>query len=301
MDATGKLVFLGIIGDTYNSAAIWYTSNNTYCTEGVCTMDYGLRAYFEAQWDTSSVADGIVFGIKSALTNTKLSAGGDPYKDMGEVMGWAGPGPQALGYDGIKPPKIGLELDTWRNNDGSTVFNADSRVDKNYYNNKDSNRDSDHMAYVFWGSTSSVRVTTAWISGFYSATYDDNRHAESFTDNDAGNDGNTEPRSYHDLDGSGDGRWGYYYKKADRTWLRNGTKHLIRFELSRLPSYPNAQGDYPYLLKTWVRTGTQTADYSNVNADYTAGPPDMYRAIFLSPAMHANLSKIMLGFTEATG
>ncbi|SNS09536.1 Concanavalin A-like lectin/glucanases superfamily protein [Humidesulfovibrio mexicanus] len=300
VDATGKLVFLGVLGDTYNSAAIWYTSNNTYCTEGVCTMDYGLRAYFEAQWDTASVADGIVFGIKSALTNVALSAGGDPYKDMGEVMGWAGPGPQSLGYDGIKPPKIGLELDTWRNNDGSTIYNADSRADKNYYNSSTGNRDSDHMAYVFWGSTSSVRVWDGW-GRFWTATYDDNRHAESFTDNDAGDDGSTEPRSYHDLDGSGDGRWGYYYKKTDRTWLRNGTKYLVRFELSRLPSYPNAQGNYPYLLKTWVRTGTQTADYSNVNADYTAGPPDMYRAIFLSPAMHANLSKIMLGFTEATG
>lgn len=301
VDASGKLVFLGVIGDTYNSAAIWYTSNNTFCTEGVCTMDYGLRAYFETLWDTASVADGIVFGIKSALTNAKLSAGGDPYKDMGEVMGWAGPGPQSLGYDGIKPPKIGLELDTWRNNADSTVFNADSRVDRNYYNSNTSNRDSDHMAYVFWGSTSSVRITTGWFSGFYSATYDDNRHASSFTDSSAGDDGSTEPRSYQDLDGSGDGRWGYYYKPSARTWLRDGTTQLIRFELSRLPGYPNSRGNYPYLLKTWVRTGTQASDYSNVSADYTAAPPDMYRAIFLSPAMHANLSKIVVGFTEATG
>jgi hypothetical protein len=48
-------------------------------------MDYGLRSYFELQWDTSSTADGIVFGIISALTNGLTSLGGDAA--MGELMG----------------------------------------------------------------------------------------------------------------------------------------------------------------------------------------------------------------------
>ncbi len=301
VDADGKLVFLGVIGDDYNSAAIWYTSNNTYCTNGSCTMTYGLRAYFEAQWDLSSIADGIVFAIKSATTNAILSAGGDPYKAMGEVMGWAGPGPNSLGYTGIKPPKIGLELDTWRNNDGSTIYNADSRADKNYVNTNDENRNSDHLAFVFWGSTVSTYISTGWHSGFNTATYDDNRHATSFSDSDAGDDSSTQPRSYQDLDGTGDGRWGYYYRKAASTWLRDGTKHLIRFELWRMPNYPNAQGNYPYLLKAWVRSTSPGTGYADVTADYSASPPDLYRAIFLSSAMHNNLAKIMLGFTEATG
>jgi hypothetical protein len=157
------------------------------------------------------------------------------------------------------------------------------------------------MAFVFWGGTANVYVPTGWFSGINTPTYDDNRHAQSFTDNDAGDGSNTQPRSYQDLDGSGDGRWGYYYKPANSIWLRDGTKHLVRFELSRLPSYPNAAGNYPYLLKAWVRTGTQATAYGNVNADYTAAPPNLYRAIFLSPTMHSNLAKIMVGFAEATG
>jgi hypothetical protein len=303
VDPSGKLVFLGVLGETFNSGAIWYTGNNTFCTNGSCTMDYGLRAYFETQWDTSSIADGIVFGIKSALTNAVLSAGGDPYKDMGEVMGWAGPGPSTLGVTGIKPPKIGLELDTWRNNNGTPIYNADSRADMDYDpSTANDNRNSDHAAFVFWGSQASTSVPIdSWPFYINTATYDDNRHAQTFTDTGAGAGTNTEPKSYVDLNGTGDGRWGYYYRPANSIWLRDGTRHLVRFELTRFPGYTNASSNYPYLLKAWVRDGAQANSYSDVTANYTANPPNLSRAIFLSKAMHDNLAKIMVGFAEATG
>lgn len=300
IDSENRLVFMGIIGDTYNSGAIWFSSNNTYCVEGVCNMPYGLRAYFEPQWDTNSVADGLVFAIKNAANNTLLSAGGDPYKSMGEVMGWAGPGPKSLGVKGISAPKIGLELDTWRNAANSDVTSADSRADYDYDPRTDNdNRNSDHMSFVFWGGENNEYISSS--GGFYTPTYDDNRHAGTFDDTDAGSGANTQPKSYTDLDQRGDGRWGYYYNSENSVWLRDGTKHLIRFELSRLPSYPNAAGNYPYLLKAWTRSGTPTATYKDVRADYTAEPPDLYRAVFLSPTMHTQLGKVIIGMAEATG
>ena len=302
VDSENRLVFMGVIGDTYNSGAIWFTSNNTYCVDGVCNMNYGLRAYFEPQWDTDSVADGLVFAVKNAANNALLSAGGDPYKDMGEVMGWAGPGPKSLGTKGISAPKLGLELDTWRNDANTDVTSADSRADYDYdLGTENENRNSDHMSFVFWGGENDEYISTGRNTGFYTPTYDDNRHARTFDDTDAGSGTNTQPKSYIDLDKRGDGRWGYYYKSANSVWLRDGTKHLIRFELSRLPSYPNAAGNYPYLLKAWARTGTPTAAYKDVRVDYTADTPDLYRAIFLSPTMHTQLAKVIVGMTEATG
>lgn len=302
IDSENRLVFMGVIGDTYNSGAIWFSSNNTYCVDGVCNMNYGLRAYFEPQWDTDSVADGLVFAVKNAVNNTVLSAGGDPYNSMGEVMGWAGPGPKSLGTKGISAPKIGLELDTWRNDANTNVTSADSRADYDYDPRTDNeNRNSDHMSFVFWGGENNEYVSTGWYTGFDTPTYDDNRHARTFDDTDAGSGANTQPKSYIDLDKRGDGRWGYFYNSENSVWLRDGTKHLIRFELSRLPSYPNAAGNYPYLLKAWTRTGTPTAAYKDVRADYTADKPDLYRAIFLSPTMHTQLAKVIIGMTEATG
>jgi hypothetical protein len=209
------------------------------------------------------------------------------------------------GVDGIRPPKIGLELDTWRNNANTPVYNSDSRVDKNYNTAPGSNdsskpayRNSDHLAYVFWGSTTAL---TFWRSGSWitSNTYDDNRHAANAAGS-AGSGSSSEPISYTPISGNGDGRWGYYYK-ATGNWIKDGTLQEVRFELTRHKSLPNAAGNYPYILKTWVKTGAVTSDYQNVNTNYTADAPNMYRAIFLSPALHANLAKIIFGFTEATG
>ncbi|MBU1230158.1 MAG: LamG domain-containing protein [Proteobacteria bacterium] len=295
-DAAGNTIFLGIIGQTENSAALWYAGNSTSCVEGACNMPYGLRAYFEVQWDISSTADGIVFGLMSALTNTSTALGGDTA--MGELMGWGGRGPTA-GVDGIRPPKIGLELDTWRNNANTPVYNSDSRADKNSTGLGD--RNSDHLSYVFWGSNTSETFRrggwgSPWIT---STTYDDNRHA-SDSSGSAGTGSSSDPISYLPISGSGDGRWGYYYTLPGN-WLKNGTKYKIRFELTRHKDLPNAAGNYPYILKTWVKSGAVSSSYQNVNQNYTADAPNMYRAVFLSSALHTQLAKIFFGFTEATG
>ncbi len=296
ISVSGNTIYMGIIGQGRTAAAIWYSGNSTSCLNGVCTMTYGLRSYFETQWNSTSHADGMVFGVISGLTNTVTSCGGDP--DMGELMGWAGPGPNAA-VDGLRPPKIGLELDTWRNKANTPVYNADSRADTDYLNTDQTtgNRDADHLAYVFWGSDASVSFNKNGTQ-ITSTTYDDNRHAVDSTGS-AGAGNASEPISYSDLDGNGDGRYGYFHKAAG-TWLKDGTQYKFRYELSRLGT-KNSAGEYAYDIKTWVHTGTVSSAYQNVNANYTTEAPDMYRVVFLTPALHAQLAKVIVGFTEATG
>jgi hypothetical protein len=291
VNAASKTISFGTVTGTHNAAAIWYAGNSTLgCVDGNCTMDNGLRAYFDVQWDSASVADGLVFGVMSAQINPINTVGGDSY--MGELMGWAGPGSTG---NGIKPPKIGLEFDTWYNDCGSSPYLAASRCDP------DTTSNLDHMAYVFWGSNSSpspssqtlyingVRVTRSGI------TYDDNKHG-------AGSGSSTEPVSSNDPDGSGSGLYGMYYPSTPSNWLRGGTKYYIRYELTRLTT-ASSGSTYCYLLKTWITSATPSTAYKTITADYDSVtyPPTLQQVIFLNSTYHANLGKIFFGWTEATG
>jgi len=215
--------------------------------------------------------------LLSSETNTVAAVGGETW--MGELMGWGGRGTSGLG---IRAPKFGLEFDTYYNECKSSLIDAGSRCDATQ---------RDHMAYVFWGSQNNY--STGGTN--YGPTFDDNRHG-------AGSGSNTEPIALADPDGIGSGRFGYYYGASD-SWLTSGNrpqKYAIRYELTRVGT-SNARGDYPYLLKTWIRTGAGTGSYIDVLNNYTAAVPDMERVIHLSPAMHAQLQHIFFGWTEGTG
>lgn len=291
IDPVNNTISFGIIGQTENAAAIWYSGNATSgCLDGNCTMTHGLRAYFTVQWTSGSVADGLVFGVISGEKNTVASVGGDP--DMGELMGWGGPGPSGLG---LQPPKIGLELDTWYNECYTPVYTAPSRCDPTKYNNLD------HMAYVFWGSDDNTSGTV--YSNYYRRNilksgnfYDDNRHG-------AGSGNSSEPVASNDPDSSGSGMYGLYYTSTNN-WLRGGTKYYIRYELIRLTT-PSASAiaKYCYLLKTWITSAAPSAAYQDVTTDFdaNANPPTLQQVIFLSSPYHEQLGKILFGWTEATG
>jgi len=228
------------------------------------------------KWNSASVADGLVFGIISGETNTTQALGGDP--NMGELMGWAGPG--ISGY-GLRPPKIGIEFDTWYNACGSTVYNSGSRCDPDTYSHLD------HLVYVFWGSNTKPSPTR-------SNTYDDNRHG-------AGSGSSTEPVMSNDPDGSGSGQFGVYYTSTNN-WLRGGTKNYFRHELTRLTT-ASSGSTYCYLLKTWITSSTPSTAFQNVTMDYdaAANPPTLQQVLFLNAAYHQQLNKILFGWTEATG
>ena len=299
VDSATKTISFGTVTGTHNAAAIWYAGNSTLgCVDGNCTMDNGLRAYFDVQWDSASRADGLVFGIMSAVTNTIKSVGGDPY--MGELMGWAGPGTTTGTGKGIQPPKIGMELDTWYNACGSSQFLAASRCDPSSASNPDENNSPDHMAFVFWGSNTDTGSETVNLGGGTwvtrrGATYDDNRHG-------AGTGSSTEPVSSNDPDDSGNGLYGIYYPSTPLNWLRNGTKYYVRFELTRLTTLSSGS-TYCYQLKTWIISTTPDATYKNITVDYDANTyvPTIQQVIFLNSTYHTQLNKVFFGWTEATG
>lgn len=299
VDASAKTITFGTLSGTHNAAAIWYAGNATSgCTNGNCTMNNGVRAYFDIQWNSASKADGIVFGIMSAQTNTLASVGGDPY--MGELMGWAGPGTSTGSGKGIQPPKLGLEFDTWYNDCNTTPYLAASRCDPSNAGTPTQDNSPDHLAYVFWGSNtapSGLWVNTTGSQWVYrnSNTYDDNEHG-------AGSGSSTEPVSSNDPDGSGSGLYGIYYPSSPLNWLRGGTKYYIRYELTRLTT-ASSGSTYCYLLKTWVTSATPSTAYKTITADYDSVtyPPTLQQVIFLNSTYHTQLNKIFFGWTEATG
>jgi hypothetical protein len=283
VDPVTKTISFGKLTEGRNAAAIWYSGNGTSgCVDGNCTMTNGFNSFFEVKWNSASVADGLVFGIISGETNTTQALGGDP--DMGELMGWGGPG--KTGY-GLRPPKIGIELDTWYNACNSNQFRAGSRCDPTSYSNLD------HLSYVFWGSNTGASAITpgAYGSGRF---YDDNRHG-------AGSGSSTEPVMSNDPDGSGSGQFGVYYTSTSN-WLRGGTKYYFRHELTRLTT-ASSGGTYCYLLKTWITSSAPSSAFTSVTADYdaVANPPTLQQVIFLDSTYHQQLNKILFGWTEATG
>ncbi|MBI5520115.1 MAG: LamG domain-containing protein [Desulfovibrio sp.] len=273
VDPATKTISFGNLSQTKEAAAIWYGGNATSgCLNGNCTMTNGFNAYFDVVWNSSSIADGLVFGVMSAETNTRNAVGGTT--TQGELMGWGGPGSSGLG---IRPPKIGVEFDTYYNSCGSTLTSPGSRCDPTA-----GGSNPDHMAYVFWGSASTL--------------YDDNRHG-------AGNGGITEPVASNDPDGSGSGQFGLYYK-SPATWLQGGTKYYVRHELTRLTTKSSSATDsYCYVLKTWVSSAAPSAAYKDVTTDYdaTTNPPTMQQVVFLNADYHAKMNRIFFGWTEATG
>lgn len=281
VDSTARTISFGKLDEGGNAAAIWYSGNaTTGCLNGNCTMTNGFNSYFDVQWNSASVADGLVFGIMSGETNTVNALGGAT--SMGELMGWGGPG--TTGY-GLRSPKIGVELDTYYNSCSNTLTSPGSRCDPNPRTSQD------HLAYVYWGATNTL--------------YDDNRHG-------AGSGNTAQPVSSNDPDNDGNGLFGTYYP-GTANWLRGGTKYFMRHELTRLTTASSASSNAPnrtycYMLKTWIVPATvanpsPSATMKDVTTDYDAGanPPTMQQVIFLNETNHNRLAKIIFGWTEATG
>lgn len=289
VDPATKSISFGKLDQAQNAAAIWYSGNATSgCLGGNCTMTHGLRAAFDMQWNSTSVADGLVFGVISGETNTVDAVGGNAYQ--GELMGWGGPALRKDGVmgKGVAPPKFGIEFDTYYNECKTDPWVPGSRCDATA---------RDHMANVFWGGEASVNTTYCPGGGnpcvsIKGPTFDDNRHG-------AGAGNASEPVSLKDPDGTGSGRFGYWYGTTD-SWLTSGTKYAIRHEISRI-GVRNSEGAYPFVLKTWIRTGAGAAPYNTVTANYTAAPPDMLRVVHLTPDLYAKMAKVIFGWTEATG
>jgi hypothetical protein len=205
------------------------------CSNGACTLGQGLRAFFrfvflcyDASDDSTDCADGYTFAVVTAANDPATAAGGPAKGSLGELLGYAGPGPAKKG---IIPPKLAVEVDVYPNTDNGRATEVNSRRDAN---------DNNHVAVVYWGED----------SGSSAASYDDNVHGVGSA---PGNPGV-----------ASSGYAGRAKAKHGANWLEDGLPHALRLELHRSGA-GSARGDYR--VKVWVDpvgSGKEdvTADYA---------------------------------------
>jgi outer membrane protein assembly factor BamB len=187
------------IGPSAGMGAMWYNQNlylggsTNYCTSAPdissrvgCFFENGVRAYFTLEY--SGTGDGLIFALINGQLNQLASAGGD--FEATELLGYAGDSRtnnsggflDTTGLKGLRPPKMGLELDSRRNWDASfeakpTDFCSGGSLRQNTRNDPDpASAAKDFVQYVYWGNTSDVNVPCRTTPSDRSSLYDDNRH-----------------------------------------------------------------------------------------------------------------------------
>jgi hypothetical protein len=320
----------GGINDGY--ASDWYQGSSSVgnCTDGACSFGSGMNVYFNftfsEDWsnDSTSSADGFTFAIISAIQNTIDRTGGSPPgTSNGEFVGYSGPDNTPDGL-GLKPPKMGIEFDTYPNGAGD-ICSSGSRND-----HTPGAGFRDHIALLYWGARHPITQaggTTCTVNGvsYPSDSFDDNRHG-------AGGSGNDPVNSSY-----GDGTGGYYgfpdsgprgYLCSSGNgqtcnWLEDGSIYSARIEFVRTSLSAGSGGTYQ--VKAWVLsqnpncfndptgsvlcwnslTGLQQSKFTDVIvpllSDGSMPAPLINRTTTLAQADHDNMSQIYWGITEATG
>jgi len=267
LDASGK----------GKSGAAWYVGYDAGARHGKTPFKNGIRAYFEFKFAPSSTGDGFVFVVRGADNGaTSVDLGGDPL--MGELMGYAGDGPDGKG---IPYPKFGLEFDIFGNGGDGNICQPGSRNDTVLSNDVG----LDHVAYVFWGDD-----PTRCGGGAKKLieTYDDNRHGA------GGSQGLLYP--YNDS-----GRNDYYNKGVNWSdWLKKGGTFYCRMEIHR-STKPESNGSYKYSLRTWLTQESPSSQFRDVRNDYTAKDSILERTLYLDERLHDYLDNIFFGYTFGTG
>jgi hypothetical protein len=302
----GTTITMGGNNVPQSYGAIWYNGNKTNgsCITGACSYGLGLRIYFEFTVPTGT-GDGFTFAIMSALNNTNDRSGGfskteypgsyrrsdGTYTSVGggEFMGYAGPGntrTMAIGPgEGLRPPKMALEFDTYQNEAFTPLYLAGTRNDPN----------GDHVALMFWGDSTVTGNTPALnYSGGGTHTYplssfDDNRHG-------AGQTGRV----------NGLGLSNYN--------VEDGVQRSCRIEITRNTSPETGgtyAGQYKYTINAWIeQTGNLSALQKSRLQDVIAPLTDASlssslrvsnAAAYFIAQEHNDFARIFWGFTQGTG
>lgn len=194
-DDTNKTIDIGSgVSGQADFGAVWFAADkgigaqNSICETGSCSFGRGIRVFFTL--DYSGTADGLAFALINSASNTSLSVGGDI--NMGELLAYGGDSrtvsdPGMLSDfldgtgDGLQPPKIAVEFDTFTNNDTLEYCSGPNPSDQEFDNRNDpfeNNRDV--VQFVFWGFNSlSLPCRDYALSGSPVTdhpTYDDNQH-----------------------------------------------------------------------------------------------------------------------------
>jgi outer membrane protein assembly factor BamB len=182
------------IGSAAGMGAMWYNQDinlggsTDYCTSAAdinsrrgCFFGTGMRAFFTLEY--SGTGEGLVFALMNGQLNQFASAGGD--FEAPELLGYAGDSRtnnsggflDTTGIKGLRPPKMGLELDAKRNWDPTfetkpTDFCSGGALRQNTRNDPEpGSATKDFVQYVYWGSNS-VNASCRPNPN----SYDDNRH-----------------------------------------------------------------------------------------------------------------------------
>jgi hypothetical protein len=280
-----------------SNGAAWYTGSRGLCPGGVCPtgscingkcgFGNGLRVVYSFKFndldsssDSTAAADVMTFAIMTATTNSPMTAAGGPPdgSSLGEYMGYAGMGKYGVG---IKPPKIGVEVDTFPNTGCGTTCSSNGIC---YSNTRCDNSIANHIAVVFWGDRNDVNYG------------DDNKHGAG-----GGSDGSPKNPQYDSRYKSGAG-CGYYERSKGRStynWLEDGQDHTIRIEIIRSAALNK------YEIKAWIADDSpgSTNTFMDVTKDYTGSSYALLLdyTVTLTSADDTALDQIYFGFTEGTG
>jgi outer membrane protein assembly factor BamB len=200
IDDSEKTIDIGggeALKDSAEFGSVWFDANNPIggkqdvCQAGACEFGRGVRIFFTMDYKGPSsglTADGLTFALINAADNTTDSSGGDVA--MGELLAYGGDSrtlsdPSDASHfldgsgDGLRPPKMALEFDTYTNNARLEYCNGTSLVASNRNDPFSGNQDA--VQYVFWGLNSltipcrDYRIYPAsWVTDH--PTYDDNQH-----------------------------------------------------------------------------------------------------------------------------
>jgi hypothetical protein len=319
---------------TYGFGNVWFTGSvkNTdrlgavknISSLGVSDFGSGLRLFLTFKF-TTHIGDGFVVSVLNANNNNYESCGGDSAE--GGLLGYAGDSRVYNSADGgfassvkeyvdqsglgrgLKPPKFGVAIDTYKNY-GGTWYPTDSTLgcygDNGFMNDAYSNRgetdsSSHHVAYVFWGDDAAYPRKTC-------------------TGPNANFEGNT--KRYNDIrHGSGD--------NADTTAGNTftyfpfyvGTTYYLRMDVIRTSG--------SYTMKTWIATcnstssncinqifgvpgsssNPHTGSLSDTQNDFSGSNSFLsrlsnlyiYKAINMSPTNDTLFNKFMWGITSGSG
>ena len=153
VDVANNQIELGRnLPDHYGS--VWYKGDSDIanCIQGKCNLGKGFRAFFELTFNdtdndlgSGSYGEGFTFSLISGVEeeenpgsyrNTAADTGGG---ESGEYLGYAGPGLD----DGLQPPKLAIEFDTYPSPGAGDICAGNSR--------RDHTPGANHLAAVYWG------------------------------------------------------------------------------------------------------------------------------------------------------
>ncbi len=213
VDEDSKTITIGG-SDDLASGCIWYGHDTGPCTEGVCDLGSGFRAFFRfksTHQDTSNDSEGFASGFTFAVTSDTESPPETVCGGNGAHLGYAGTQPDYEYW--IGEPKMGVEVDYYPSTGGGCYGKNDGL--------------NNHAALIYWGNFYKGNPSSPLEN-----LCDDNRHGAGGTDN----------KNSLNPDNSSFG----YSGSSGVTWLEDAEEHTLRIDLEYNSTSRNAT------IRTWV-------------------------------------------------